>query len=45
MCVCVCICRNKGWEDINPSINSSYIEVVALRFTLLTLSVYPVYNG
>lgn len=38
-------CKNKGSEDINPSINSSYIEVAALRFTfLLILSVYSVYN-
>lgn len=41
----VYIYRNKGSEDINPSINSSYIKGVALRFTLLlTLSMYPVYN-
>lgn len=45
------ICRHKGSEDINPSINSSSIQVVALKlnypffFTLLfTLSVHPVYN-
>lgn len=45
------IYRNKGSEDINLSINSSYVWVVALRlncplfFTLLfMLSVYSVYN-
>lgn len=45
------LCRDKGSEDINLSVNSSDISVVASRlqfpffFTLLfPLSVYPVYD-
>lgn len=44
------VCRNKGSEDINPSTNSAYIQVVASKlnvpffFTLFTWRVHPIYN-